>query len=46
MESNPILIEIKDLQNRQKIVLLWTGLFFSLLFLHMIIDPILHWGAK
>jgi len=46
MESNPLINDIKDLQDRQKIVLLWTGLFFSLLFLHMIIDPILHWGIK
>ncbi len=46
MTLNPLFAEIKDLQNRQKVILIWTGLFFSLLFLHMIIDPILHWGVK
>lgn len=46
MELDPLINEIRDLQNRQKVIVLWTGLFFSLLFLHMIIDPILHWGVN
>lgn len=44
MESSSILSEIEELQLRQKQIIVWTGLFFSLLFFHMVIDPILHWS--
>lgn len=43
--SSSILIEIDELKNRQKQIIIWTGLFFSLLFIHMVIDPILHWSS-
>ncbi|MHA2099373.1 MAG: hypothetical protein ACW99A_11910 [Candidatus Kariarchaeaceae archaeon] len=46
VESNSITHEIEELQNRQKQILIWTGLLFGLLFLHMVIDPILHWSSK
>lgn len=37
-------IDFEHMKDRQKSIALWSFLLFMLLFLHMVLDPILHWS--
>ncbi|MHA2253372.1 MAG: hypothetical protein ACXAD7_23625 [Candidatus Kariarchaeaceae archaeon] len=43
METQTITERTNKLVNRQKVLVVWTGIVFALLFFHMVLDPILHW---